>query len=228
MRIVTTGRNVKAIMQFRDLAVTLDKRWKTEAQRGLIDAGRRTKTRVQRAVFRQMGLKPGNYTGFVVQHTRGVSQKRHLAYEIFSHRGGAKIDKYKGLKSLEPRGAAARRMNEGRDVGDRGTVSSAVWNRPRVFKRSFAYNSGFFAMLPGRTHKAPRMFWTYGWKKNQPRGAGGRFAKSDRKYGKIRRLFGASLAKEIPQGDSLSTFQQVAPVMMQTHIGKRMAKIMKY
>ncbi len=228
MRVVVTGRNVIAVTQFRDLAVTIDKRWEGEAMRGLTDAGRRTKTQVQRAVFKQMAMKPGTYTSFVVHNTRGVPRKKKLSFEIFSYRGGAKINQYKGLKDVAPRGAAARRLNEGRDPADRGTVRSGVWNRPRIFKRSFSYRKGWFAMLPGRTHKAPKLFWTYGWKKNQPRSADGRFARSKRRYGKIRRLFGPALSKEIPQGDSLVTFRKVAPKLMREKIDRRMAKLMKY
>lgn len=228
MRYVVRGENVKAIVQFRDLSLILkNKKFYPEVQRGMIDARRRTQTQVQRTVFKQMALKPGNYQNYVVKHTRGVTATP-LRQEIFSYRGGQKIEAYKGLKSLAPRGEAIRRLNQGRDPADKGSVTSSVWNKQRVFKRSFAYGSGWFAMLPGKTHKAPRMFWTFGAKKNQPRGPDGRFSQSTARYGKIRRLFGPALSKEIPQGDSLDTFQRVAPVMMQKHIGKRLAKIMKY
>ncbi len=228
MRIVVTGNNVKAILEFRELAALLGRKgWHAEAHRGMIDAGRRTKTQVQRSVFQQMALKGGTYTSHVVAHTRGISRKK-LEYRIFSYRGGQKVEWYKGLRALSSGGEAIKRFNQGREFGDAGTVMSSVWNVARVFKRSFTYSGGWFALRPGRSMKAPRIFWTFGAKEDQPRDARGRFAASDTRYGRIRRLFGPSLSKEIPQGDSLDTFQTVAPVMMEKHIGKRLTKLMRY
>ncbi|NKW09957.1 hypothetical protein HGG76_11650 [Ochrobactrum tritici] len=41
------------------------------------------------------------------------------------------------------------------------------------------------------------------------------------KYGKIRRLFGPALMKEIPEDESLNTFLVVGPQQLELHVGKR-------
>ena len=229
MRVVGSGRNVEAIIGFRDMArILASERALIEAHRGVIDAGKKTKTQVQRAVYGQMALKSGRYSSYVVRNTRGVPRRERLSYEIFGVKGGIRVENYKGLKVLARTGRASRAFNKGRGFSDRGLVRSGVWNMPRVFKRSFAQGEGFFAILPGKGGKAPKAFWTYGLKPDQPRGPGGRFAESGRTYGKVRRLFGPSLMKEIPQGETLRTFQRVAPPLLAEKVTKRMAKIMKF
>jgi hypothetical protein len=140
-----------------------------------------------------------------------------MQFRIFSEAGGARIEEYKGLKSKSGRLASL----------ETGGVSSGVWNRPRTFKRSFATGNGYFAMLPGKLDKAPRMLWTFG-AKDQARDAQGRFAKMNRTYGPIRRLFGAALRDEIVKDDSRATFERVAPMMLEQKVVPRLAKLMKF
>ncbi|CCF19151.1 protein of unknown function [Pseudorhizobium banfieldiae] len=232
MRIVKRGTNLFLVLRMRDMARHLSNdRGRTELHRGVIDAGRRMKTINQKTVQRQMALKPGNYGSYVVAGTRGIPRKKTLSYEIFGVKGGAKIEQYKGLMSVKSSGRAARRMNAGRVTSDRGTVRSGVWNNPRVFKRSFATGTGFFAMRPpsaGTSSRAPKALWTYGSKPGQPRGADGRFAPSGTRYGKVRRLFGPSLMKEIPKDDSLDVFLRHGPALLERHVGKRLTKLMRF
>lgn len=232
MRIVRSGNAIVMTLRFRHMVQLLDSpRAKTELHRGVIDAGRKTKTRVQRAAMHQMALKAGNYNSYVVANTRGTPRKANLSYEIYSLKGGAQIEKYKGLMSVKSGGRAARRMNAGRPIDQQGTVRSSVWNNPRIFKRSFAGNAGFFALRPpsaGTSRRAPKALWTFGHKPGQPRGAGGRFASSGVQYGKVRRLFGPALSKELPQGESLATFYRVAPEFLEQEVSKRLVKLLRF
>lgn len=230
MKIIVSKDNISAVVQFKDLAVSMrNKKFHTELHRGVIDAGRKTKTKVQRVVTRQMALKPGNYQGYVVANTRGVPRKANLSYEIFSVAKGTNVEKYKGLKSVAAGGRAFRRMNKGRSVMESGTVRSSVWNTPRLFKRSFETGGNFYAMRPGgKSTTAPKILWTFGAKPTQPRGPNGRFASPGTKYGKIRRLFGPALSKEIPKDASLAEFQRFAPVELSRQVEKRLAKLMRF
>lgn len=229
MRVVVGRSNLRSLKGFIKLADLLaSNRAQAELFRGVIDAGRKTKTPVQKAVFRQMALKPGNYNSHVVAGTRGVPRRELLAYDIFGVKGGAKIEAYKGLRSVG-RGNA---LNKGRRGTDRGEVRSGVWNNPRIFKRSFEGNAGgFYAMRPasaGTTSRAPKALWTFGLKVAQPRGARGRFESPNVQYGKVRKLFGPSLMKEIPEDQSLITFLTVGPVNLEQAVMKRVTKLMRY
>lgn len=232
MRIVVRKYNIRAVIGFRDLAATLaSPKARTELHRGVIDAGRKVKTKVQKAVTRQMALKSGKYQSYVVSNTRGVPRKANLSFEIFSVKKGSSIEDYKGLMSVRSGGRAFRRMNAGRALDDKGTVRSSVWNNPRLFKRSFSAATGFFAFRPasaGSSGRAPKALWTYGLKPGQPRGADGRFAATGVRYGKVRRLFGPALGKEIPQDESLATFLREGPKELELHVSKRLKKLMRY
>lgn len=229
MRVLVSKQNISLIptLQTR-MKILSDGKWRREAFRGVVDAGRKTKTQVQRSVHRQMATK--NY-GFVVANTRGTPKQAELAYEIYALKGGQRIELYKGLKALAAGGMAAARMNLGRQSGEGGLVRSGVWNSPRTFKRSFSQNGGFFALLPASAGKgrstAPKALWTFGKKGNQPRGAGGRFAASSTTYGPIRRLYGPSLMKELIKDQSLATFQTVGPKLLEEKVMKRMEKLIK-
>ncbi|WP_007752968.1 hypothetical protein [Rhizobium sp. CF080] len=229
MRIVVGRSNMSALRRFEEMAKLLaSPRAKSELMRGVIDAGRRTKTPVQRAVFRQMALKPGNYNSYVVAGTRGVPRKELLAYDIFGVKGGAKIEAYKGLRAV----SRGNKLNVGRKGGDRGVVRSGVWNNPRIFKRSFEGNAGsFYAMRPasaGTSSRAPKALWTFGLKVSQPRGARGRFEATNVQYGKVRKLFGPALMKEIPEDQSLMTFMAQGPMHLEQQVMKRVTKLMRY
>jgi hypothetical protein len=147
MRLVLEKQNAHLIVTLRERAKILaSKRWETEAFRGVVDAGRKTKTQVQKAVHHQMATR--RYS-LVSANTRGTPKRAALAYEIWSPLRGQRIEEYKGLRALAQSGAAAVLMDHGRSALDQGFVRSGVWNAPRTFKRSFAATSGFFTLLPG-------------------------------------------------------------------------------
>lgn len=229
MRIVVGRSNLRSLKSFEKMADLLaSERARTELMRGVIDGGRKTKTPVQRAVFVQMGLKAGNYNSHVVAGTRGIPRKELLAYDIFGVKHGAPIEAYKGLRSV----SRGNKMNKGRKADERGVVRSGVWNNPRIFKRSFEGNAGgFYAMRPasaGTSSRAPKALWTFGLKVGQPRGERGRFAATNVQYGKVRKLFGPSLMKEIPEDQSLATFVTVGPVNLEQAVMKRVTKLMRF
>ncbi|MDR6954136.1 hypothetical protein J2X65_003504 [Ancylobacter sp. 3268] len=228
MRIVKSGKDLQLIGRFAGMAEILaSERARTELHRGVVDAGRKIKTRVQKAVAHQMALRSGNYQSYVVAGTRGIPRRELLAFDIFGVKGGTDIEEYRGLRAV----ARSNRMNLGRRGIERGTVRSSVWNNPRVFKRSFATDSGFYAFRPpeaGTTSQAPKILWTYGLKENQPRGANGRFASTNVQYGKVRRLFGPSLMKEIPEDESLEIFMREGPVFLLQSVEKRLTKLMRF
>lgn len=228
MQVKLGASNLSALRSFRQVSERLSKpSFREELHRGVVDAGRKTKTGVQKAVTKQMNLKPGNYNSYVVAGTRGIPRKAILAFDIFGVKGGTDIEQYRGLRSVRK----GNRLNVGRSAADRGAVRSGVWNNPRIFKRSFESNGGFYATLPpsaGTSSRAPKALWTFGRKPSQPRGEGGKFASSGVKYGKIRRLFGPALMKEIPEDQSLDTFLQIGPQQLELHVGKRLEKLMRF
>ena len=220
MRIVATFADRKTLRSFERMAGNLaDGRWKKDASRGVVDAGRKTKTQVQRAVAKQMAIAAGQYQGLVVPGMRQKNDAAAMSSTIFAIPGGQRIEKYKGLRSV-------KRPSKS---GDGGSVKSAVWNAPRIFARSFAADDGYFATLPGgKSTTAPKRLWTFGAKPDQPRGEGGRFASTGVKYGKIRRLYGPSLRDEIGEGEALATFVRVAPVELETKVSKRLERHLKF
>lgn len=229
MYLVVGKSNLKALRSFGDMATLLaSPRVKQELLRGLSDAGRKTKTQVQKAVTRQMALKGGNYQSYVVANTRGVVRKDILAYDIFSVKGGIRAEEYKGMRAVSTR----NRLNKGRRGTDRGEVRSGVWNNPRIFKRSFVGTTeGFYAFRPpseGTASVTPKALWTFGRKPQQPRGADGKFQSTGVKYGKVRRLFGPALSKELPEDDSLATFMKLGPSQLEHVVAKRLTKLMRF
>ncbi len=221
MKIITKVQNGRALHEFAIVVEGLaSPRMRKELHRAVIDAGRQVKTKVQKAVTQQMALKPGNYQSYVVKHTRGVPQEKMLAYSIFSQRGGLPIERYNGLRSVKSKAGT-----------EQGGVKSAVWNSPRTFKRSFASGESFFAMRPASAGKAiiaPRILWSTGLKPGQPRDQDGRFMSTGKTYGKVRRLFGPALSKEIPVGDSLEIFYREAPKILDAAVQKRLTKLVRY
>ena len=230
MRIVVRKQNIRAVTRFAAIPkVVSSPKGKRELHRGVIDAGRKTKTKVQRAVNKQMGLLPGRYQSYVVNGTRGVPREANLSYEIFSVKSGIKAQNYKGLRSLTPGGKALKRMNASRSTFDQGMVRSAVWNRPRVFKRSFEFGGKFYMMRSVATGvKAPRILWTHDDRSWQPRSAGGQFASTGAKWGKLRQLYGPALSKELPEDQSLAAFYRHGPELLEKAVSKRIVKLMRY
>ncbi|SMC51637.1 hypothetical protein SAMN06297251_103115 [Fulvimarina manganoxydans] len=217
---LTFSANTKNLKAFAKLSGRLaDGAWKREAHKGVIDAGRRVKTQVQRETFKQAAYRPGSYTKNVASETRQRNDEASLSTAIFGVKGGLKIDEYRGLKVLR-----------GSKTLTSGTIRSGVWQNPRVFDRSFATPSGYFATLPsgGQSTTAPMAFWTFGNKPNQPRDAGGRFGSTGKTYGPVRRLAGPSLRKELVQGESARVFHREAPVQLSEKVNKRLEKIMRF
>ena len=92
-RIVVSKHDVHLVLSLRERAALFGNgKWRTEAARGVTDAGRRVKTQVQRAVRDQMGLKPGHYQSYVVSGTKGVPRQSQLAFEIYGLPGGSSRD----------------------------------------------------------------------------------------------------------------------------------------
>lgn len=220
-------QNWEATVRFTSLAKRLESGKFTEQLfYGVVDAGRKTKTKVQKAVARQMAVKAGVYSSYVVKNTRGIPRRAILAYDIFGVKGGIGVENYRGLRVVKGR---SRKADAALPPGifARGTVRSGVWNNPRIFKRSFE-NGGFKAMLPGGNGRAPKSLWTFGLKPNQPRDSRGRFGATGIKYGKVRTLYGPSLLKEIPMGNSLETFFDFGPVELERQVAKRLTKILTF
>lgn len=116
-----------------------------------------------------MAVTAGGYTGYVVPNMRGISSPALLRFTIRATGKGSKIETYKGLRSLSPRGRAGKKMNAGRDPMDFGFVRSGVWNNPRTFQRSFEQGGQFLALIPSASgsSRLPKVLWTFGLKPNQ-------------------------------------------------------------
>lgn len=231
MQVIVT-KNLANLVKFHELSRLISSpSTKEELGRGVQDAGRKVKTKVQKAVKVQMALKDGHYSSYVVANTRGTPDRANLAFHIRASMKGAQIEAFKGLRALSPTGAVAKKMNAGRSAIDAGTVRSGVWNRPRTFKRSFTSGGGFFALRPGKngrtSAKLPKAFWTFG-NKNQPRGAGGRFVSRGQKGFTVRKLYGPALGKELDKDMSLSTFLTEGPKELEIQVEKRIARIMRW
>lgn len=231
---VVVEKDLKNFQLFRRVPRRLKgPEFETELHRAVTDTGRKTLTLVRRTARIQMNLKPGFYNSYVVANTRGTPVKSELAYYIEGGKKGGSIFMYRGLK-----GGRRLTKNGGYSLKalQQGRVQSAVWNVPRLFKRSWASGRGWYAMLPGGGHKAPRMLWTYGRKPNQGRDSYGRFTSTGAKYGKIRRLFGPSLWKELRDANTQKKgpnlihiqFMRFAPVELEKQVTKRITKFMKF
>lgn len=238
MRIVVGRSDLRPLKGFERLVDLLaSNRGRGELFRGVVDAGRKTKTPVQKAVFRQMGLKPGTYNSVVVAGTRGIPRRELLAYDIYGVKGGQKIQLYKGLKVQKifvPQ-SGAHRYSKVRAQINPGTIGSAIWNVPRVFQRSYSSGSNLFAIRAndgGGPGKAPRTLWSHDERKWQPRDmATGRFLpdpKNRLNWAASRILYGPSLMKEIPEDQSLITFLTVGPANLEVAVMKRVTKLMRF
>lgn len=223
-------RKLEPFQRFRKIPARLKgAAMKKELMRGLIDAGRKTRTQVQRAVAKQMNVTPGGYQGYVTPNMRTFSTEANLSYTIRATGKGSNIETYRGLRALSEGGRTAKRANKGRSISDQGFVTSSVWGVPRVFKRSFSSNGGFFALVPGGgSGRLPKAFWTFGKKADQPRDADGRFAKSGQPGFKVRKLYGPALGKELDKDMSLQTFETFGPRELEIQIQKRIAKLITY
>jgi hypothetical protein len=228
LTLIVSGNAVVSVGSFRRLAKRLEgPGFQAELFRGLVDVGRKEKTLVQKTVTKQMAMK--SY-GFVSRNTRGTPRRALLAYDIYAYKGGQPIEDYKGLRVLKHGGKLSKAGNLGRNGSDRGSVQSGVWNVSRVFKRSFQGSSGgLFAVLPGTSGgKAPKALWTYGLKPKQGRDGSGKFKSTGKTYGKVRKLYGASLREEIAQGETLAVFMTTAAPALLVAIEKRLSKFLRF
>lgn len=238
MRIVVS-KKLRHFHGFRAVAKKLAiQKWKPEVHRGVIDAGRKTRTQVRRALRHQMAVAGGHYQRYIVQNTKSRNSQVDLSYTIFSYDKGDYITTYKGLRALSTKGKAARRFNSGRLPLNQGFVRSSVWNAPRTFQRSFATSGGYFAWIPSDTPRKknpktgsymPRSLWTRDSRYWQPRDEQGRFSETGakRKF-KVRKLYGPAINKELVLDESIKVFNEKGPQFLIEATNKRIARLLKY
>lgn len=229
-QIIVTKR-LQNFRKFEKLAARLaTPRALKSLHQGVINAGRKTKTQVQRAVRDQMAVAPGSYQKYVVANMRFRSNQAAMSATISASQKGGEITDFKGLKSLSSKGRAVRRYNPGKSF--RGTIRSEVWNKARVFQRSFLGSSGkYLALIRGggkSNSTMPKEFWTHDSRSWQARSADGRFAKMGAQKWRVRRLRGPALNKELDQGQSVAKFLSFGPAELERQIEKRLETIMKW
>lgn len=229
MQLIVT-RRLQNFHKFGQIAHRIqNKTVQRELHRGVIDAGRKTRTQVRKAVREQMGVAPGSYTSYVVANT-GLRSGGNLQVSIWASAKGGQITDFKGLKALSPKGRLARRTNKGKNFP--GLVRSEVWNQSRVFKRSFAQNGGYFALIRASgapsNSTMPRAFWTADNHLTQPRDAMGRFADTGAQKWRLRRLRGPAINKELDKGQSLHVFMTFGPAELERQTNKRIDRILKW
>lgn len=233
MRVVVQ-KDLADFRKFRNIPPRLEKRFREEAYRGLRDAGRKMLTMVRKTARTQMNLRPGYYGSYIVAQTMGRPIKGNpMRYDIEGGTKGGYIPMYGGLK-----GGRKLRRKDGYNIQDleKGRVYSEVWNVGRIFKRSFATPGGWYALRPGNSLRAPRLLWTYGRKPNQGRDSFGRFMPTGKRYGKVRKLFGPSLYKELRDANRVKRgpnwihirFMREAPVELELQVMKRVTKLMTF
>lgn len=229
MQIVVT-KHLGNLVKFNELPKLIAKPSSMrELQRGVIDAARKTRTKVRRAVKEQMGVAAGSYQSYVVANT-GLRASGPLSASIWASAKGGQITDFKGLRALSVTGRAAARANRGNSF--KGTVRSQVWNNPRVFKRSFESNGGYFALIRANGAKSnstmPKAFWTHGSRADQDRDSAGRFADTGAQKWRTRRLRGPAINKELDKGQTLATFMRYGPEELEAQTMKRLSRILKW
>ena len=164
---------------FADDPRDLGKNARSEMERGLINGGDKLRTVVRTALKDQTGVI--RY-GAITQGVRGYLDKNDRSYVIASSGFGLPIRNFKTTAS------SGRRFGDYRDQecdGDGqfggltskgGGVTSAVWNAPRTFQRSFRRKDGEIVAVPPGSRSQ-------------------------------RKVFGPSLPKELPVGQSVATWK---------------------
>lgn len=229
MQIIVT-KKLHHLIAFEEVVKKVGRKaFMTELGRGVIDAGRRTRTKVRKAVKEQMAIAPGSYQSYVVANT-GLRNHGPLSVGIWASAKGGQITDFKGLRSLSLKGRAIRKANRG--MSFKGQVRSSVWNAPRVFKRSFANNGGYFALIRANGARSnstmPRAFWTHDARTNQARDSQGRFADTGAQKWRTRRLRGPAINKELDKGMTLQTFMTFGPEELERQTMKRIDRILKW
>jgi len=225
---VVIERNLKELTAFIGVSKRLQSRdWRGELHKGVIDAGRKTRTKVSKAVSQQMNVASGHYQSYVVANMRFRSNLGAMSATISASEKGGQITDFKGLRNLKMGGRAAKRGGG----GPTGTVRSEVWGSSRVFKRSFASGGGFFALIRANGARGnstmPKAFWTHD-PTGQARDAKGRFAATGAQKWRTRRLRGPAINKELDKDQSLQVFLTFGPAELDRQIDKRLVKIMKW
>ena len=90
------GRGVREFYQV--VRIFANGQWKLEAYRGVIEAGRKTKTKYQRADHPQMGTKPGQYQGYVFANTKERVKRSNLSHTISESANGTDVEIYTSLR----------------------------------------------------------------------------------------------------------------------------------
>lgn len=229
MRIIVEKR-LRNLVEFKRISQYMgQKRFMTELGRGVIDAGRKVRTKVRKSVKEQMAVAPGSYQSYVVANT-GLRNHGPLAIGIWASAKGGQITDFKGLRALVAGGRASRIANRGQAF--KGQVRSGVWNSPRVFKRSFHATGGYFALIRADGARSnstmPRAFWTHDSRSNQPRDGQGRFAETGAQKWRVRRLRGPAINKELDKGQTLHTFLTFGPEELERQTMKRIERILKW
>jgi len=87
MRVVVE-RKLTHFVRFRDIPRLLSSpSLQIELHRGVVDAGRKTRTKVQKAVALQMAVTAGGYTAYVVPNIRGTGRQADLSFTIRPRQG---------------------------------------------------------------------------------------------------------------------------------------------
>ncbi|MBN9310989.1 hypothetical protein, partial [Devosia sp.] len=95
MQVVVT-KKLTNFVRFQDIPRLISRpNFRLELHRGVIDAGRKTRTQVQRAVAQQMAVTAGGYRGYVVPNMRGISKPSDLSFTIRGTGKGSPIETYK-------------------------------------------------------------------------------------------------------------------------------------
>ena len=201
-------------------------RWRTEAFRAVVDAGRRTKTQVQRAVHKQMATR--RYS-MVTSNTRGTPKRADLAYEIYAFIGGQRIEEYKGLQALAGRRQGGRQVQR-RSHGWRsrhGPVGCLECRRACSSDRS---------QPTAVSSLCCQAATALGRRRHCGRSAGRNSSRATRRGASLRpvaptvRSAGCSgrlCARSSSRMNSLATFRRVGPTMLEQKVMKRIGKYMR-
>lgn len=174
---------------------------------GVRAAGDKVRTQVRRALHRQMGTKK---YGTIVKATRSYVPGR-MAYAIEGSGKGLPIEEFPVSASddirlrwrwspkwhwrLQSRQANGRFGAIDASSTGKAGVVAQPWRVTHPFKRSFVDMQGVYR------------------------------AALPGKRGRGRKLYGPAAWKEIVRGETVATFQRIAPREMEAQIGKRLARL---
>lgn len=147
------GDGIKRLARAAD---KLGKRGQLEMKRGFISGGRKTTTRVKKAMVAQTGIK----AHAVSRRTKGYFDAASNAWVITGQGKGVTLDEVKGTRarrytprdpSNQPRDARGRFAEWPQDKRlAAGLVSANVWNNPRRFAYSYRDGEQFVSNPPDK------------------------------------------------------------------------------